>query len=79
MRILLGFSFVCLMPSAAFAHLGHVGELAGHGHLIAVGAGVVAVGLAALLGKKPKDAKDADAENDEDTITDEDELEGATS
>ena len=61
-----------LLPLPALAHLGHLGELAGHGHLIAVGLGAVAtIGLAglAVLGKKDRqeaddavDASDATAE-----------------
>ncbi len=34
----------------AFAHIGHVGELAGHAHWIALGAGVSAAAAAAAMG-----------------------------
>ena len=47
----------------AHAHWGHVGELAGHGHWIAVGAVVIAGALAGLLGK-PADEEAADGEDD---------------
>ena len=33
----------------AHAHWGHVGELAGHGHLIAIGAAAAAAAIAAAL------------------------------
>jgi len=61
-----------LMPLPALAHWGHFGEMAGHGHLVAVSLGAVAViGLAglAVFGKTEEqdaedaaDAKDAAAE-----------------
>lgn len=36
------------VPDLAYAHLGHVGELAGHGHLIGL-AGLAAAGAGAVL------------------------------
>ena len=39
---------VILMPKLAFAHLGHIGDLAGHGHLVGV-AGLAAAGAGAVL------------------------------
>ena len=45
---LLGMGLVILMPKLAFAHLGHIGDLAGHGHLIGV-AGLAAAGAGAVL------------------------------
>ncbi|WP_420335525.1 DUF6732 family protein [Roseibium sp.] len=49
------------LPSTAFAHGGHLGELAGHSHWIGVaavaGAALVA-GLVALKDRKKKDAED---------------------
>ncbi len=68
------FSFTAIalfvMPIApALAHWGHVGELAGHGHWIAIGAGAAAAALAAALaaGRKGKEqsleeTEDADGE-----------------
>jgi len=44
----LGMGLVILMPKLAFAHLGHVGDLAGHGHLVGV-AGLAAAGAGAVL------------------------------
>ncbi len=53
MRLLISFFLIILLSStAARAHLGHMGELAGHSHWIALGAGVVAAALAAVLGKR---------------------------
>ncbi|WP_075998140.1 DUF6732 family protein [Salaquimonas pukyongi] len=46
----------------AHAHLGHVGELAGHSHWVAVGAAVGAAAIAAWLGKRKLDAEEAEAE-----------------
>lgn len=75
--MLLGAVFFGVVPSNAFAHWGHVGELAGHGHWIAVGAGVVGAALAALLGKKNEgEVNEVDTEGAADDVTDE-ELEGA--
>ncbi|MGC6452810.1 MAG: DUF6732 family protein [Candidatus Puniceispirillaceae bacterium] len=52
-----------VLPVPAFAHWGHLGELAGHGHLIAVGLGALAVigaaGLAVLGKEDGEDAEDA--------------------
>lgn len=61
-----------LLPSLAHAHLGHLGEAAGHSHWVGVaalaGAALVA-GLVALKGRKEKgvpeetaDAEEADGE-----------------
>lgn len=46
--------------TTANAHLGHVGEVAGHAHWIGIGAVIVAGALAAALGKgleKPDEAE----------------------
>lgn len=43
------------MTTPAYAHLGHVGELAGHGHLAGIAAlGAAAVIAAALAARKLK-------------------------
>ena len=48
------------------AHLGHLGELAGHSHWVGIGAVVVVGALAAVLGKQTgrdrKSPQDADGE-----------------
>lgn len=51
-------SFVFATP--AFAHLGHVGELAGHAHWVGLGALVVAGALAAAIGKLTDKSSDED-------------------
>lgn len=50
-----GVCCVIVAPSAAFAHVGHVGELAGHGHLIGLTGLAAAAAMAALLAKLSKD------------------------
>ncbi len=49
-------------PAPAFAHWGHVGELAGHGHLIGLGALVGAAALAEALRRARKKNKDNEEE-----------------
>lgn len=78
MRIISYFLLLIALPTNAIAHWGHVGELAGHGHWVVVGTGIIAAVLAALLGKKSDD--EIASENDPDDIKDgeiEAELEGA--
>lgn len=51
------FPLMCVIlcvPIPAFAHIGHVAEVAGHGHLVAVGAAIAAVVLGGLIAKIPK-------------------------
>lgn len=52
------------ISSPAYAHLGHVGELAGHAHWVGLGAVVVAGALAAAIGKFKEQASD-EVENEE--------------
>jgi hydrogenase/urease accessory protein HupE len=67
MKILLTISLF-LLPSAAFAHVGHLGEALGHDHLLgaaAIGA-AIALGLwASLKGSKDSDEEVADEETEE--------------
>ena len=50
-------------PGMALAHIGHIGELAGHGHWIALGALGLAAGVAAIAkGKAKKSATETEAE-----------------
>ena len=55
-------TFVCATPT--FAHIGHVGEIAGHGHIIAIAAIVTAAVLASLIakGRKGRSQNEPDAE-----------------
>ena len=52
--------FALLSPAAAYAHIGHIGELAGHGHLIGLGGLVAAAALAALVAKLSADKADGE-------------------
>jgi len=68
--VLFGLAAV-LLPSSAFAHGGHIGELAGHSHWVGVaalaGAALVA-GVIALKDRKRKkedEAPEATADTDE--------------
>lgn len=49
MRLL---SIICgiFLPNMAFAHIGHIDELAGHGHLIGLGAFGIALGIILIIG-----------------------------
>ncbi len=62
------FPLLILMPGGAFAHVGHIGEVAGHDH-ITIGVAVGAIGLAGLLGLLRGRAPEAEPE---DEIQDED-------
>ncbi|MCV0425845.1 MAG: hypothetical protein K5905_10250 [Roseibium sp.] len=70
-RTLLAGLSAALLPTSAFAHGGHLGELAGHSHWVGVaalaGAALVA-GLVALKGRKTKETdetQDVQGEEDE--------------
>lgn len=58
-----------LYPGMALAHIGHIGELAGHGHWIALGALGLAAGVAAIAKGKRKDPE-AEDETEEASETD---------
>jgi hypothetical protein len=55
---------ILLYPGIALAHVGHIGELAGHGHWIALGALGLAVGVVAIAKGRSK-RSDAEAETEE--------------
>lgn len=59
MRIL-SILMTAIFATPAMAHIGHIGEVAGHGHLI----GAIAIGLAGALAVLvgPKRGKDEDEE-----------------
>jgi len=57
------FAAITLTATPALAHVGHLGEIAGHGHWIAAGA-LGAAALAAWLAGRGKKA-DAEAEPEE--------------
>lgn len=58
-------------PVPALAHPGHVGELAGHSHWIALGALVAAAAIAAVVAKVSGKADDETAEDEADGVEDE--------
>jgi hypothetical protein len=57
-----------LWANAAVAHVGHLAEVAGHGHWLgvaAIGAAIALGALAAAKGKKEEASVDDDAEHEE--------------
>ncbi len=73
MRVLLSFLMVLTTPFCAHAHLGHVGELAGHGHLIGIAAGIAAAALAALIAKAHlSDKEDEDTTEEDEPVSEPD-------
>ena len=56
-----------LTPGTALAHAGHVAEVAGHAHWVALGAALAAGAIAAALAASGKKAKTDDAEPDVET------------
>lgn len=65
MRLLTSTFFLVFATSAA-AHPGHIIEVAGHDHWIAIGL-IGAAGLAALLGKRKGEAAEPETEDEPDT------------
>jgi hypothetical protein len=59
-----------LMPAHAHAHLGHLGDLAGHSHWAGIALAGCAAALGGLLAAKGSAASDTDtgAENNDETI-----------
>lgn len=67
--------FCCVfLTSPAHAHLGHVGELAGHAHWVGIGAIIVAGALAGAIGKLTE--KDSDETEEEVELDEEATVEG---
>ena len=64
MRLTLSFILTVLV-GPALAHIGHLGEVAGHGHWIALGGIAIAAGIALLGGRKKSDAAKADDQEDD--------------
>ena len=60
---------LALTAGPALAHIGHLGEVAGHGHWIALG-GIALAGAIALLGNRKK-SEDAKPEEDATDIEEE--------
>jgi len=55
--------FNLLVANPAMAHIGHLGDVAGHGHWVAAGAIAIALGIAALGARKGK-TQDTDVTDD---------------
>ena len=71
-RVIAASAMLLSSPSIAMAHWGHLGEVAGHGHLVAAGlAAVIGLAIAGLAATKSGDAhaenEDAEAEEAEAT------------
>ncbi len=66
----------CMFSLPAYAHLGHVGELAGHAHWVGLGAVVVAGALAAAIGKLTEQASDENEIEEEIELGEEAPVEG---
>lgn len=62
--LVLNISILLAATNSAFAHAGHVGELAGHAHWIGVAAVLGAAAIAAVLAKGRK-ADDEEASDEE--------------
>ena len=62
-------TFTLFLVSPALAHLGHMGELAGHAHWLGLGAAITAGVLAALLVKGKRKKSDDDEESSEEGET----------
>lgn len=64
------------ISSPAYAHLGHVGELAGHAHWVGLGAVVLAGALAVAIGKLTDRVSDEDDNEEEIELGEETPVEG---
>jgi len=60
------FMALALMTASSHAHghFGHVGELAGHGHLIEIGILIAGVVLAAAIASRKSDKTDEETQDD---------------
>ena len=56
---------ITLAASPAFAHIGHLADIGGHGHWIALGGIAIAAGIALLGGRKKKDADQVEDESED--------------
>lgn len=73
MRLPVSILLFLTMHGSAHAHWGHLGEVGGHAHWIALGAGVTAAALAAWLGKQKikadaEDGAEAGEEGDAEAV-----------
>lgn len=64
MRLTLALALALMtFANPALAHIGHIGEVAGHGHWIALG-GIALAGAIALLGARKKKSEDSQTDAD---------------
>ena len=70
LRLISFIMMAIFMPTWANAHIGHIGELAGHGHLIGLAALATSAAMAAWLAKRALTSED-DQDQDE-QVSDED-------
>ena len=71
MRLILTFAAIAMTAQSAFAHPGHLAEVAGHGHWLgaaALGAAIALGAWAALKGKKNEQSEADDAELDDEDL-----------
>lgn len=64
MRLILSILLMLAAPPA-MAHIGHLGEVAGHGHWIALGGIAIAGAIALWGGRKKPQEEDADDPSEE--------------
>ncbi len=64
--LVLGVLCAGLVPGMAVAHVGHLGEVAGHSHWIALGAIGLAGAIAVWAGLKGKASPEEEAPDEED-------------
>ena len=65
MRHLLILIAVVMLPTSALAHVGHLGEVAGHGHWLGAAAIGAAIAIGLLAASKDRKKQDAEAQGDE--------------
>ena len=67
----LGYSvMLSLVSTPAFAHLGHLGEFAGHSHVAGAVLGGLAIGLTGILAAQSSRAKDRDMKTADENTSD---------
>ncbi|MGB1863633.1 MAG: DUF6732 family protein [Candidatus Puniceispirillum sp.] len=67
----LGYSVMLSLVSVpAFAHLGHLGEFAGHSHVAGAVLGGLAIGLTGILAAQSRRAKDRDMKTADENTSD---------
>ncbi|MEZ5870813.1 MAG: DUF6732 family protein [Nitratireductor sp.] len=65
-----------IQPGTAHAHLGHLGDLAGHSHWIGIALGLAGAAGAAAIALLPKDEAESDMQEASESEEPTDEVEG---